>query len=333
MKLCYSYFMWIEDWDMRSLDLIRGKQGEETVEQKLALCYQVLDASNEQIAVIDTKYHYIFANKAYINAQQKTKEEIENKHLRDIIGEDSFINVMKPQLEECYLGKEVSYESWIKFQDKVFKFMQVKYTALRDNENKVIAISVSYRDLTEQQKLEVALRESKQIIEQISITDWLTDLHSKIYFDDIFPNMINISKRNNQLLVLGLINIDHFNEYNATYGESAGDDVLKSIAQSLKNSFKRPNDYTFRLEGDTFAILFNVAKSEDVKLLAEKTHQCIEALEIEHSNSSISPYITISMGCTIINPKQNDSTAMIYQNAQKLLKTAKNEGKNKICYV
>ena len=303
------------------------------MEQELALCYQILDASDEQIAVVDTKYHYLFANEAYLCAHQKHKEEIENAHLQDIIGEDTFQKVLKPQLNDCYSGKEVSYESWLKYQGKVFRFMRVRYTALRDAQNRVIAIAVSYRDLTEQKQLEVSLTESKQIIEQISITDWLTELYSKIYFEEIFPQLINISKRNDQILSFGLINIDHFKEYNEMYGENAGDEALKKISAALKHSFKRPNDYTFRIEGDTFAMLFNVAKSYDAIGLSEKVRQCIESLQIDHVNSPILPCLTVSIGLTVMQPSQKDTSDMIYKKTQKLLNSAKKEGKNKICYL
>lgn len=303
------------------------------MEQELALCYQILDASDEQIAIIDTKYHYLYANEAYLHAHKKRKEEIENSHIQDVVGTDTFQKVLKPQLNDCYLGKEVSYESWLKYQGKFFRFMRVRYTALHDAQNKVKAIAVSYRDLTQQKQLEVSLTESKQIIEQISITDWLTELYSKIYFDDIFPQLINISKRNDQILAFGLINIDHFKEYNKTYGENAGNEALKKVSSTLKNSFKRPNDYTFRIEGDTFAMLFNVAKSYDAITLAEKIHKCIESLQIDHINSPDIPYLTVSMGLTVMQPSQKDTEDMIYKKTQKLLFTAKKEGKNKICYL
>lgn len=302
------------------------------MDQRSALCYQLLDASDEQIAVIDTTYHYLFANKAYLTAHNKEKEEIEKSHLQDVVGADMFNSVLKPQLDDCYLGKEVSYEKWIKVQEKVFRFMRVRYTALHDADHQVSAIAVCYRDLTEQKQLEVSLSESKQIIEQISITDWVTDLHSKIYFDDVFPKMINISKRNGQVLAFGLLNIDHFKAYNETYGGNAGDEALKKIADALKNSFKRPNDYTFRLEGDTFGILFNVTKSEDVRDLCQKIHQQIESLTIKHTHSPTKPYLTLSMGITVLHPDQKKSADMVYRDTQKLLSTAKQKGKNCISY-
>ncbi|MFT7879963.1 MAG: diguanylate cyclase [Sulfurimonas sp.] len=302
------------------------------MEQALALCYQTLNGSDDQIAVIDTKYHYVFANEAYLGAYQKSMDEIENRHIEEILGTDTFNTILRPQLEECYAGKEVTYERWIKFNEKTFKFMRVSYAALRDTKNHVRAIAVFYRDLTAQKQLEVALTESKQIIEQISITDWVTELHSKVYFDDVFPKMINISKRNDQLLSFGLIDIDHFTEYNETYGENAGDDALKKIAGTLKGSFHRPNDYIFRLDGNTFAMLFNVAQSDDAKHLCEKIHQYVKSLDIEHVNSPILPCITVSIGITVLHPDQEYSADIVYRKTQELLKSAKSEGKNRICY-
>lgn len=325
------YLIWFK-WKKKRTLSFREQIRERELKEELALCYQILDGSDDQIAVIDTKYHYIFANEAYLCAYQKSMDEIENRHIEEILGTDTFNTILRPQLEECYLGKEVSYERWIKLNEKVFKFMRVSYSALRDKENQIRAIAVFYRDLTEQKQLEVALTESKQIIEQISITDWVTELHSKVYFDDVFPKMIDISKRNAQLLSFGLIDVDHFEEYIETYGENAGDDALKKIADTLRDSLNRSNDYIFRLNGNTFAILFNVTKNDDVTYLAEKIRQCVETQEIEHVNAPVIPYITVSIGITVLQPEQENTADMVYKKTQNLLDSAKREGKNRICY-
>ncbi|NQY21909.1 MAG: sensor domain-containing diguanylate cyclase [Campylobacteraceae bacterium] len=173
---------------------------------------------------------------------------------------------------------------------------------------------------------------SKKRIEEISNIDSLTSLHNRRYFDDIFPKELNIAKRNKIFLAYVMLDIDHFKQYNDTYGHQDGDSALKKVAEVLKLTLHRPDDFTFRIGGEEFVMLFKVKNKEDAISIAQDCRIKIENLKIAHKNSSVSSFVTVSMGLTLIDPLLNNDLDRIYKKADDLLYEAKQSGRNKLVY-
>ncbi|MEA3353713.1 MAG: sensor domain-containing diguanylate cyclase [Campylobacterota bacterium] len=177
-----------------------------------------------------------------------------------------------------------------------------------------------------------AIREDitdKKLIEKISITDSLTSLYNRRYFDKMFNKQINLAKRLNKTLIFGILDIDHFKQYNDTYGHQEGDETLKRVAVTIKKSLKRESDLVFRLGGEEFGILYFVEDEKDGDLIADNLRENIENLKIEHINNSASSYVTISCGLYIYKG-ENENTELIYKKADDLLYKAKQNGRNKV---
>lgn len=168
-------------------------------------------------------------------------------------------------------------------------------------------------------------------IEEIAITDGLTNIFNRRHFDDIFPNQIKINQREKGILAFLLIDIDHFKQYNDTYGHQEGDTALKLVASALKDTLRRPNDYTFRLGGEEFGLLYHIKNIDDGLLIANKARINIENLKIEHKGNSASKYVTISSGLYIIDADNETTVKGIYKKADEALYKAKHSGRNKVC--
>lgn len=171
---------------------------------------------------------------------------------------------------------------------------------------------------------------SKKEIEEISKIDGLTGLYNRRYFDEIFPDQIKISRRVKMILVFIMMDIDHFKQYNDTYGHQAGDNTLKRVSSVLKNSLHRPDDYSFRLGGEEFGLLYNVTDSNDAFDVADRIRQEIEDLHIDHAGNSASKYVTMSMGVYTIYPERENTVEEIYKLTDELLYKAKQSGRNNI---
>ncbi len=169
----------------------------------------------------------------------------------------------------------------------------------------------------------------KKIIEKLSITDALTNIYNRRYFNDLFPDFVNGSKRKNDFISFAILDIDFFKQYNDTHGHQRGDDVLKKVSKCLKDSINRIDDYCFRLGGEEFGLLFKSENKEKAIFFVNKILQNIEGLEIEHENSEASNYITISIG--LYSDYANDIVDIddVYRKADKLLYQAKKLGRNK----
>jgi len=171
----------------------------------------------------------------------------------------------------------------------------------------------------------------KKTIEKISITDGLTGIYNRRHFNDMFPRLIDSTKRDDGTICFLIMDIDHFKQYNDTYGHQMGDKALVSVAKIISSSLNRADDYGFRLGGEEFGIIFKAKTKEKAKLFADKFKQNIENLKIEHENNSASNYITASMGLVFVKANEIESIKKIYKEADELLYKAKETGRNRVC--
>jgi diguanylate cyclase (GGDEF)-like protein len=187
-------------------------------------------------------------------------------------------------------------------------------------------------NLSHLRKTTKKLQDYISLVEEMSITDALTGIYNRRYFDEHLPKVINSAKRKNELVNFIMMDIDHFKQYNDTYGHQMGDDVLVKIAKTLKDSLHRADDYCFRLGGEEFGVIFKANTKEESIKFANTLKQNIENLHITHSGNSASPYVTASFG--LICQKANDilNTNEIYKQADDLLYTSKNLGRNRVSY-
>ncbi len=169
----------------------------------------------------------------------------------------------------------------------------------------------------------------KKRIYELCITDGLTSLYNRRYFNDIAPTKLQDSKRNNEVFAFLLMDIDNFKKYNDTYGHLAGDDVLKKVSLTLKDVFKRSEDLVFRLGGEEFGVLINAKTIDDVEMLAQRARIGIETLGIEHIKNPPKEIITASFGLTVLEKEKAEITIdEIYKKSDESLYLAKDNGRN-----
>lgn len=193
-----------------------------------------------------------------------------------------------------------------------------------DENGQIIAYDSIRQDIT-----------NKKLIEELSITDPLTKLYNRRYFDDIFEKELDRAKRDKNIFCLMSFDVDNFKLYNDTYGHQMGDDVLFTIASTLKENMKRATDFAFRMGGEEFSVIYKVNDEKSVNKVAENLRKSIENKQIEHkSNTAISPYVTVSVGVLFINFEKNQkskiSKNILYKKADDLLYQAKGNGRNNV---
>ena len=130
--------------------------------------------------------------------------------------------------------------------------------------------------------------------------DVLTNVLNRRGFDTVFSHSWNEAIREKKQLALFIIDIDHFKNYNDTYGHVEGDACLASIAEILAGSI-RENDFVARYGGEEFAIIMLRTDSSAAELVAERIFANIKEKNILHKNS-IEPYVTVSIGCMTAFP-------------------------------
>lgn len=160
---------------------------------------------------------------------------------------------------------------------------------------------------------------------QSALRDPLTDTGNRIAMDQTLEREIEMSRRHSQPLSLLMLDIDHFKQINDTYGHSAGDDVLKAVAASIKNQLRNV-DMVFRFGGEEFLILLSNTSREAAAMVGERLRFAAQAQDYVAEGKMIE--LTVSIGCSTLLP--GESAESLLRRADSALYVAKREGRNRL---
>ena len=163
-----------------------------------------------------------------------------------------------------------------------------------------------------------------------SMTDSLTQLKNRHYFDEHFVTEYRKAYREKSWLSLMIVDIDHFKLINDNYGHQAGDLVLQKVALAIESSVKRPSDAAARYGGEEFTVLLPNTPKSGAYLIAERIRQNIEKLEIGWEGELIS--VTMSLGLVSCIPASQKAEAALLKQADDFLYHAKRHGRNQVIY-
>jgi len=179
-------------------------------------------------------------------------------------------------------------------------------------------------------KNHLELKRYRDILEKQSFMDGLTGIANRRYFDEVFDKEWRRALRSGEILSLIFIDIDFFKKYNDYYGHLAGDDCLRQVGNTLKNSLKRAGDLVARYGGEEFVIVLPSTSITDAARVGEKVRRNIESMQVAHQMSEASPYVTVSVGIAAVVPKINMVPASLLEKADKALYQAKRQGRNRV---
>lgn len=173
----------------------------------------------------------------------------------------------------------------------------------------------------EQQKARLAAQAS---------ADGLTGLANRRAFDAALIREWHRGARNQTPLSLIMLDIDYFKRWNDTLGHLAGDDILRTLADTVRQQVKRHADLVARYGGEEIAVLLPETPHDAACALAERIRQAVEALD--RKNTAVpSGHLTVSLGvCTCIpNPDLPPDPSLIAC-ADEALYRAKRGGRNRV---
>ena len=160
-----------------------------------------------------------------------------------------------------------------------------------------------------------------------SIHDPLTGLFNRRHLEIAFAQSMNSAQQSQQPLSILLMDIDHFKNFNDTYGHKAGDVVLKVVSQVVQDSL-RDLDMAFRYGGEELVIILPHTSSKIAQKIAEKLRLRIKNLKQEYSYHFLTG-ITISIGVANF-PEHSNICDELLQLADTALYQAKSEGRDRV---
>ncbi len=208
-----------------------------------------------------------------------------------------------------------SFDCNILSEDHTMQMVQGLMVDITDSKNQELALEKANKKINQQNRK----------LKELSMTDPLTGLANRRFMHKALNYSINDSQRTKQPFSLLMFDLDHFKKINDKYGHDAGDLILCSISEILKNNL-RQIDIIARWGGEEFLILFPHTQKEGAKKISEKLLNLVGNYKFNYKSSTI--HVTFSGG--IASYQESISLQSILHDADKALYKAKENGRNQI---
>jgi diguanylate cyclase len=263
-------------------------------------------------------------------SQIKTTERIDKVGAR-VIGEiDDVMSLINDAL-----GMSASYDDTLsgateklalaRDRDQVKAIVESLVTSTREMRETNKALE----DRLTLSKAEISdLQQSLEAIRAESLTDPLTGLGNRKYFDRSIDMAVHNALASAEPLSLLMFDIDHFKSFNDSYGHLTGDQVLRLVGMSLKQTIKG-QDITARYGGEEFAVVLPNTALRQALTVADHIRRAVMAKELKKkSTGEILGRVTISVGVSMLKP--GDNTDSLIERADACLYAAKRNGRNRV---
>lgn len=176
------------------------------------------------------------------------------------------------------------------------------------------------------------LQQDKQELSRLALYDELTTLANRRKFNQTLGDQWSRCQREGLPLTVAIGDIDFFKQYNDTYGHQQGDVCLKEIALLWAEIYNRPFDLAARVGGEEFAVILPDTLPEQTISCFQDFLTGLQRKAIPHKTSHIASCITMSVGVAGCIPTKNTSPDELFAVADRNLYSAKNNGRNQVCY-
>jgi diguanylate cyclase len=172
------------------------------------------------------------------------------------------------------------------------------------------------------------LQQNLEMVRHESLTDPMTGLSNRMYFDEALERAIADATARGEPLSLLMIDIDHFKRFNDSYGHLTGDQVLRLVAASLKQNVKG-QDIAARYGGEEFSVILPNTALRSAVTVGDHIRRAAMSKELmKRSTGEHLGRITISVGAATLH--RGDTPQSLIERADACLYAAKRNGRNRV---
>ena len=318
-------------------DQVKSNAG--LLEHELFLYQTMVNAAVEPITLIDRNYTYRIVNEAYIQARNLKREEVLNHSVADVWGQEVFEEIIQKKLDDCFKGNTISDVSAYEFKKNEINYIETTYTPCFPSGSEASYVVVISHNITE-------LKKSQEKLKTLAYYDSLTSLPNRPLFMDRLEQEIKYAQRNRKTIAVFFLDLDEFKKINDTFGHSAGDSLLVSVGNRLKDCLRysdtigrssgvirrdqasTPEQFS-RIGGDEFTLI--IPNFSDKKFIATVAEKIISLFKQPFQVADREIYISTSIGIALY-PDNGDTVETLIKNADTAMYRAKEAGKNTFEY-
>lgn len=278
--------------------------------QKLEADREIID---KNIMVMKTSANGIIKDLSsfFCDSFNITKDELIGKDVSIFKSDDISDVVYRELLETIKNKKPWNGELKYKTSKGQEKWLQSRVMPILDAHGDIYELNAVYHDIT-----------NEKLLEELYITDSLTKLYNRAHFDETINMIVKHQRKADSDFILVLVDIDHFKTINDTYGHQVGDEVLVTIAKTLKHSL-RDNDLIARWGGEEFVIMLKNITVDEAKIIIEKVRANIQ-------NSIIKENIKVTASFGLTKYIIGEDSKEIFKRSDDALYEAKKSGRNRV---
>lgn len=174
----------------------------------------------------------------------------------------------------------------------------------------------------------VQMKRARDELSELAMHDPLTGLANRRLLEQRLHSELAQLGRDGGELALLLLDIDYFKRFNDTYGHPAGDHCLGRVGSVLRGQMRRGGDLAARYGGEEFACLLPHTSLAGAMAVADAIRGAVEALDIPHATSPVSPVVTVSIGVSAAIPTADLTPQSLLSHVDQLLYRSKKRGRN-----
>ena len=299
-------------------DITAYREAEGALQESEARLRTVADALPMRVAYIDADERYRFNNLAYERGFGLSREQIQGRTVRELLGESAYRSV-EPHIRGVLGGKAVAFQSEMTHSDSYVCYQAEYIPQFAVNGETVLGFHAVITDIT-RQKLE-----EKRLVNLARI-DPLTGVANRTGFELRLAEAMERSRSAGALMALMYLDIDRFKQINDQFGHNAGDELLRAFAGRLSQTL-RSGDIRARLGGDEFTVIMEGLPSAETA--ATMAASIVEIMRTPFVMEQQTISITTSIGLAFYQGGSTTADALV-RRADEMLYQAKAAGRNNV---
>ncbi|MBS1958967.1 MAG: sensor domain-containing diguanylate cyclase [Bdellovibrionales bacterium] len=269
---------------------------------------------NEAVFLLDkSSFRILECNPAALKLFKMTEGDLLGRPLTEILGHE-----LKPGMKAEITWKNAAQDQFV-FEVAAAPLKILDY---------IEVVQLVARDVTEVKQVQRELEEMNAVLRKLSTTDEMTALKNLRYFKEVLASVHNQALNFHKEYGVIFLDVDHFKKFNDRNGHPAGDQVLKQVAQILRDC-ARSQDLPARYGGEEFVVLCRDSDLKETYVQAEKIRAAIYAYDFPCGEHQPMGRVSASIGVAAF-PVSGDEATDIVKRADDALYEAKQGGRNRV---